>query len=351
MNGGPATPLDSPAALDALLVAVDGGAREALSPIAHALGLPLEDIGAAEVEGDIFWRDALAQRSARLLVVGTSDSPRARRVEAAARRAARSAGLPIVAIEDFPGNYFTAEGGEATLVLVESAAARELLLKRVVHDAQRVEVLSPTRYDVQRGRARELRAATQAAWAQQQAQRTMPRVLWAGQPETQDCLRTLEAVLPVLRAHGVELIFKAHPRDPGYTGGTYEALLDDHAIRYEDATPMTVPETLDRAPRLAITQFSSVPIEAGFYGIPGLCVLLPEAGGMRLFEKKGYAVPPFCTAGAVAYATSAGEITEIVGKALFDTTFRTNLNAAFDRYFEVQSPSLPRLLAFLLNAL
>ena len=123
-----------------------------------------------------------------------------------------------------------------------------------------LEVLSPARYDTRPERAGALRTAVSARWDDTRAERS---ILWAGQPETEDCLRTLEVLLPLIKAQAALLLFKAHPRDPGYHDGSYWPVLARHAARCRDVTGSTVPEVLELAPRLVVTQFSSVAIEAG----------------------------------------------------------------------------------------
>ena len=324
-----------------LLVAVDDGPRETLLPLAAACNIPLEDVASPQCADDEFWRQCLDSRHADLLVVGTSDSAPGRRIEAAARRAANAARLRIVAIEDFPGNYGGVEEGDASLVIVESALARELYLRRLAERAVPVEVLSLARYDAYRERLDTLRDATAARW---RAADGALCVLWAGQPETQANLRTLDVLLSLLRAHDVRLLFKAHPRDPGYADGVYEAVLQDARVAFEDLTKVTVAGALEAAPQLVATQFSSLAVEAGFHGIPSLCILLPDAGGNMLEQKKGHAVPLFCAAGGAAFATDAREAGAMFARTLSDTAFRNELIAAFDRYFEVNEVKTPALL-------
>jgi hypothetical protein len=326
-----------------VLVACDGGARDALKPVGDALDVALEDIASAECADEAYWRKRFANTVASVLVVGTSDSDQGRRVESAARRSARAAGFPVVAIEDFPGNYSDVRGGEASLAIVESLPARELCVQKLGRLAPPCEVLSPARYDVYRARLAELREATEARWRLQNAR--SPPVLWAGQPETADCLRTLNALVPALRPCGASVMLKAHPRDPGYAEGSYQKLLEDAAIAYEDMTALSVTDALAAGPRLVITQFSSVAIEAGFYGIPGLCVLLPDAGGARLREKKGYAVPPFCTAGAVDVVSSAKSVEPSLRRLLSDASFRDHLLRSFDDYFDAHASATQKLVS------
>lgn len=328
-----------------LFIAVDGGPKEALHAIARDCGSSLADVQSASVEYDTHWTHLIERAPPELLVVGTSDSDRGRRIEAAARRAARAAGINIVAIEDFPGNYSPIERGEASIVFVESAAARDIASRRLGPECPRLEVASPPRYDTYRERHAQLRAATTRRWASARATNATPKVMWAGQPETADSVRTLGAILPLLRAHGVELVFKAHPRDPGYEAGTYRELLRQAGIVFQDATTASVDDALQLAPNLVITQFSSVAIEAGFYGIPSLWVLLPEAGESRLLEKKRYVLPPLCAAGGAAAATSIESLSERFPVALRDSAFRDRLLACFDAYFQVSELAAPALIS------
>lgn len=326
-----------------LLVAVDGGPREALEPLAPLLRSTLEDVRSSEAEGIQYWLARIEASAAELVVVGTSDSERGRKIESAARRAARAQALPIAAIEDFPGNYRDVPDGAVDLVLVESATTLERWGTPRIH----AEVASPARYDVYRARLHALRAATRQAWTLAAQHDESPIVLWAGQPETDDALVTLDALIPVVSAAGARLHFKAHPRDPGYAADSYRDLLS--APHVEDVTHLPAAAALAAAPRLVATQFSSLAIEAGFYGIPALLVLLPDAGGATLEKKKGYAVPPFCEAGCAALATSRAQLASAFGEALGDEVRRSGLLRCFDTYFEVGKAAAPEVSARLVR--
>ena len=324
-----------------LLVAADGGAVDALAPLAPLLGSTLEDVRSDETADLGYWVGRIDATLAELVVVGTSDSIRGRRIESAARRAARMRRLPLAAIEDFPGNYYDVCEGEVDLVLAESPPARERLLARPNAQALRVEVASPARYDVYRAHLQELRATTRERWTLASKTHAGPAVLWAGQPETDDALATLHALLPALVSLGAELRFKAHPRDAGYATGRYRDLLN--APDVEDVTRLPTSTALAAAPALVVTQFSSLAIEAGFYGIPALFVLLPEAGGARLLKKKGYAVPPLCEAGAGALACTAAALAGALATMLGDEDYRARVLRCFDAYFEVAKISAPEV--------
>lgn len=321
-----------------MLAAGDGGPRQALAPLAaYAWNAPQPEAGRSR---ERHWLDVLSRHAQTLLVCGTSDSPAGRGIEAAARRAARKLGVSVAAIEDFPGSYFEVAGGSPAAVYVESRAAASLLRPRLGPDARLVVMPSP-RYDKLRARAGALRK-TVAARAAGHA-----KVLWAGQPEARDCERTLRAVLPALRRHGASLLFRAHPRDAAYSAGRYASLLDRACVRWQDVTAVPLRAVLLRAPRLVVTQFSSVAVEAGFYGIPSVSVLLEDAGGARLLQKKGYAVPPYCARGAAAFALRAEDVFEVLQSTLQDPHRRTRILRCFDAYFDIATPALPRLIASL----
>lgn len=329
-------------ALHALFVGVDSGARAAIAPLAQRCGRELYEVSSAAAESAVYWSRAIGAEAPALLVVGTSDSVKGRRIEAAARRAANRAGVPIVAIEDFPGNYYDVDGGAATAVVVENRAAGELCTRRLGSRTPPIAVVAAARYDLYRSRLDALRRHTAQQWALRKA--GAPTVLWAGQPETEDCMRTLAVLLPVLHRLGVEVAFKAHPRDVGYTAGLYRDAFEAAGVRYCDATAASVDEALGAAPHLVVTQFSSVAIEAGFFGIPSLWILLPDAGGARLEQKKGYAVPPLVLAGGALTVRNTGDLAATLDHALHDETARVNLMRCFDDYFAVRQCAAMSLL-------
>ena len=322
--------------MQTLFVAVDGGPREALAPVAEHFGVTLADVSCDAAGSDAHWAARLGP--ARVLIVGTSDSARGRLVETAARRAARRAGLPIAAIEDFPGNYWHADGGEADLVLAESAAAGDICLRKLGAQAPAVAIVPPARYDGYRRRLTDLRRETASRWTADPPGRY--RVLWAGQPETDDCMRTLRALIPALKALDAEFLFKAHPRDSGYTSGEYGRVLDQAGLRWSDLTAASVEAALSAAPHLVLTQFSSVAIEGGFFGIPSLWVLLPDAGGTRLCSKKGYAEPPLCITSGAVCVTDARDCERALRLALTNEA-QASLIRCFDTYFAVDRPAMP----------
>jgi hypothetical protein len=208
--------------------------------------------------------------------------------------------------------------------------------------APALAVVPPARYDRYRLHLTQLRSDTRSRWAADAP--GARRVLWAGQPETDDCVRTLAALLPALAALDAELLFKAHPRDAGHASGQYASQIASAGVRWTDLTGVGVADALARAPHLVVTQFSSVAIEAGFFGIPSLWVLLRGAGKASLVRKKGYSEPPLCAAGGAALATQAEHVGAAVEHTLTDAALRHRLIEAFDAYFDTGRPALPATL-------
>jgi hypothetical protein len=204
-----------------------------------------------------------------------------------------------------------------------------------------VQVGPGIRYDALRRQSSALRVTEDKC--------TQDSVLWIGQPETADALRTLGALLPSLQARRSPLWFRAHPRDAGYAGGAYAEILDRSCQAAEDVTTISVDECLRRRPRLVVTQFSSVAVEAGFWGIPSLNVLLPDAGGSRLAQKKGYSVPPWCEDGAAVLVTRSEDVDKVLDRALGSAHARGKVMEAFDRYFRVTEQGTPALINLLYN--
>jgi hypothetical protein len=269
--------------------------------------------------------------SAKLLVCGTSDTPSGKHAEARARIAANSRGLQCVVVEDFAGSYTNVPGGEPRLLVVDSEFAAALARRK--QNRLDVRVVPAPRYDPFRRRLSELRSGL----GEEQA------VLWIGQPETPDSLDTLSRLLPALAERSIRVWLRAHPRDAGYGDGAYADL------EAEDVSSLALEACLARRPRLVITQFSSVAIEAGFWGIPSLNVLFADAGGRTLAAKKGYPVPPWCAEGAAFLIVDRNDMDNVLDAALHSAEARAAIRDAFDRYFRVHEEGAPALINLLYN--
>lgn len=319
------------------LVAVDGGARAAIRPLAAYAGFDSIKISASD-EKELY--EALFSGHYHGLVIGTSDSSKGRGIEAHILRLANSVELPVFAIEDYPGNYHPADGSRADVVIVEGELARKLVLdKQPVHSPD-IWVCTPVRYDSLRQRSQELRENVGKRWLVDGER----WVLWAGQPETGDSFETMKRFLPVLsNVQGVKLLFKAHPRDAGYLAGAYHDLLGSSGVDFLDVTTDTLEACMEFAPRIVLTQFSSVGVEAGFYGIPAVNILYPDVGGKRLAGKKGYNIPPWAQEGGAFVITTLAGQEMMLDRAINDEEGRSSAIEKFDSYFSASEFVGPQL--------
>lgn len=276
---------------------------------------------------------AIHAQQIELLICGTSDTQTGRAVEAAARRAASELGVPAIVIEDFPGNYSDVIGGRPQLVFVESRFSASLVRRMAKDDHLPVYVCPSIRYDALRRQLGAIRIRRQST--------PQPVVLWIGQPDTADSLETLKRLQPAFAARGITIWFRAHPRDAGYRQGAYQGL------PLEDVTARPLDELFARHPALVATQFSSVAIEAGFWGLCALNVLFADLGGRTLARKKGYAVPPWCEEGAAFLIKNEADVDMILDGALGSPDARAQVGQCFDSYFRVHEEGSRQLMGVL----
>lgn len=328
-----------------MLAAGDSGPRQTLRPLQDAFKVIINDDQDSSWASEQHWHAHIATHQPQGLVCGTSDSPEGKAIEFSARRAATAAGLPIAVIEDFAGNYRDLPDCPTSLLLLESKAVADRTRARLGASCPPLLALSPARYDALRKQSSLYRPEIRRQWSS----RERDSLLWAGQPETADCLKTLEALLPHLIRHQLRLLFKAHPRDAGYLRGAYRDILGLQTLSPIDLTAASVKDCLMQAPRFVVTQFSSVAIEAGFYGIPSLNVLLPRAGGDRLIEKKGWGAPPHCLEGAAFMVNATESLPETLQVILNDRVARDRIIRCFDAYFSTALPTTSVLVEIIEN--
>lgn len=308
------------------LAAAHRGPYEALKPVARAWPgrvawvLDSTAAAAARAESAAFsrppsdWDAWLGRSGAAAVLRGTSELPERRNPEAALARAAARRGLPVFALEDFPGNYAGPAAGLAGL-FVEFSSLRAHHAARGL-DAARVHAFGNPRYA---RRVPPLRRRRGSA----------PVVLWAGQPDGRRCRLTLAALAPALRALGATVLLRAHPRDAG-GAGAYARLL--RGITVVDAGSLPAAEAL-AASDLAVTQFSSMAVEAAASGVPALFALLPGAGADYLRERAGLERLPWCEDGAAFLLDDPRRARAVLARALLDAPARRAALSAMRAHF------------------
>jgi len=273
-----------------------------------------------------WWVRELGKKHYVGLIVGTSESEQGHRVESIARRAAARRQKPIFVLEDYPGNFSPMEDAPTFELAVESEVVDSWQHSRGFLECPKTLVWPTPRYDRHRSQRATLRKAIG------RAVRKAPVALWAGQPETEANIASLGPLLPALKALDAKIHFKAHPKDAGYPEH-YSAMFESAGLDFQDLTSLTTTQAMEQEPTLVITQYSSVAVEAGFYGIPSLHVLFDDVAGAALVKTKGYAAPFWVQAGAAASLKDASDAPAILSRLLHDDAYRASIIERFDDYF------------------
>ncbi len=308
------------------LCAFDAGAHQALKPLARAPGFAWVGDSSRFCDA-VNWQAYLKSFNVQGLVVGTSRSEQGAACEAACRIAARSLNLPIVAVEDYPGNYQHVPGGEVGLLVIESTLAAQVAQMRLGTKCPEVAAGASFRYDSLRTMALglEVARAETGGW-----------LLWVGQTETSDELLCLSHLLPHIASMGMRLLFRAHPRDAGHPRGDYNQLFATYSMITRDVSGLAIKSVLDFKPCLTLTQFSSHAVELAFLGIPTVHVLFSDIGKARLKALTGYEEPLLCKAGGSVKINTVAEIQQTLSSALFDNSVRVRMMQRFGDYFDIE---------------
>ena len=321
---------------DPVFIAGDPGARSTVSLVASKLGGSLRHISASNSHTADYWLQQFNVEKPCVLFTGTSDAPSGFDVEAAARVAAGCMDIPTVVIEDFPGNYRQVAGVRDHLLVTDGSLSLELARSRSPASFESAIALPGLRYDPLRGDKPIFPVDPNQT------------VLWAGQPETEDAIGTLENLATAISSLKLHLLFRAHPHDVGYASGRYSEVLGKLGPKVVDITNTAWEDCLRMSPALVITQFSSVAVELGFSGIPAIYVLYKEIGQSRLLEKKGYSIPPLCLVGAAWALHDPGHESTKLANAM-DFQARSDVIEAFSTHMLINTRQIPILRDYLYN--
>lgn len=252
---------------------------------------------------------AVAALKPRGLIRGTSELAEADNPERGLANAFAAAGLPVFVVEDFPGNYTAEPAAPLDRLFVEHETTRRHHVRRGV-PAGKVVVAGNPRYAEPLPPA-PARASARARYGLDRE----PAVLWAGQPDGRLCRRTLEALGPALERAGATVLYRAHPRDD--TFGRSPAGLA-RRVRVIDVSGEEDPLPAIAACDLVVTQFSSLAVEAGRYGVPSLFVMLPGIGRAYLRRRNGMVKVPWCEEGAAFLIDGGRRSFSVLATALND---------------------------------
>lgn len=295
----------------------------------HArFGLPYLDSGQIIQEwGDV--REYLKKQCFKAIVRGTSESVPEPNIEILVAEAATAAGIPVFAVEDFPGNYRQGLAGRLDGLFVEGPDAVQLNVERGV-DPRLVHDTGNPRYDV----LKEINTAELRVQIRRRLGLSDQRVvLWAGQPDRENSYLALERLIEGYTGDPVTLLFRAHPRDEFYLEGRYAQLLADAAMNVIDVSAEADAVGLYCSADLVATQFSSAALEASHMGIPALLVLFDDLGKNYLLTNKGYELPPWCRDNCSFLVQDGNKIREVLERALFNDAARAEIVGNFQTRF------------------
>jgi hypothetical protein len=250
-------------------------------------------------------------------------------VEELASVAAERAGIRVFVVEDFPGNYWPKPAERLDSLFIEDDSLVGLHRSRGV-DPGVIRTTGNPRYGalahLDRGELR--RKARQAL---EVAEGLV--VLWAGQPDGENSFKALQRLLRYPGWSQNTLLFRAHPRDSAYTAGRYQGMLAEASLNVRDVT--SYPDVLELCcgSDLVITQFSSVAVEAGYLGVPGLFVLFDDLGKQYLRCHNGVDTLPWCQEHCSFLIEHQEEVDEVLGRALSDGSEREKVRTNFERRF------------------
>ncbi len=313
--------------------AYDGGPLQVIEAITRVSACGILSLNSDESKSSDYWLSHFRNNNIRGLICSTSQSFEGFQAETAVRLGASKANIPIVCIEDFPGNYQEVEHAPTRLLIVESEFSSGVYSSKY-QTMPPLLAMPSIRYDGLRHGCFNWKVCA------------MPppfQVLWAGQPESSCCIKSLEVILPELMKHAAKLFFRAHPRDPEYAKGTYHRLFEQQGINWADVTEMPLDKLFSENTHLIITQFSSLATEAGFYGVPAVYVLLEQAGGGLLLKKNGY-VTPMAVSNDAAFAIASSSDMGNLAAALCDIGRRKEVMGNFARLYEVDKTQSPFLI-------
>jgi len=317
-------------------VGYDQGPNQLIKFISSQTSCNQLSFNSNQIESIEHFAHYLSENDYQGLLCSTSQSKRGFELESNIRRASTLLGLPVICIEDFPGNYRSISGSNTEILVVEGDFSINIYKDKLPLSSHTIACPS-IRYDFLRIR--------QSNFEEIRKIRKSVSVLWAGQPEFEVNFSTLKTLIPALNELSVTFLFKAHPNDTEHSKGSYKRYFNEVGLRWFDVSSAKLDSCLFDQVDLVITQFSSVGIEAGFYGIPSLNILLEDAGRKLLIERTGSETTSIIQQGASFVITEKQGILECLKMALSDLNAREKVLLNFNRLYHTQSVQLPKLLS------
>jgi len=322
------------------LFAIDGGPRKTLQPfLDFEQFLFCDSVKCEHFKND--WDNFFLDCKPHGVVVGTSRSKEGVYKEKMFRYFANKHQVRVVIVEDYPGNYQHHKGIYTDLLIVESEDYKEKV--RSLYDCSqvgKVETGAVIRYSDINTKFTQNYGQYKNAIIQRKGKKV---VLWIGQPEYENCLTTLNRIIGDLALLNVKLLFKSHPRDKGYKNGKYNQFMQECQVEVVDVSKHSLDECIRLYPDIVVTQFSSVAVEMGFYGIPSVHVLFSDVGGARLYDMYNYYRPEICSNKASVLIDSKEDQLSKLNEVINNLGFRNKLMENFSCYFRVNGTAAERV--------
>ncbi|MFQ6030901.1 MAG: CDP-glycerol glycerophosphotransferase family protein [Dehalococcoidia bacterium] len=265
----------------------------------------------------------------KAVIRSSSEQVQEPNVEVLVAAAAKQVGVPVFVIEDFPGNYWPTPEERLDGLFIEDHSLVALHQSRGV-DPSAIHTVPNPRYAAL---AQTNVLACRKATRRELGIGSSPVILWAGQPDGENSYLALARVLARYENPQVTLLFRAHPRDPLYTGGKYRDLLANTAMKVLDVSSHSDVMGLYCASDLVVTQFSSAGVEASHLGIPALFVLFNDLGKAYLRAYKGYDRLPWTKNDCSFIIEGEEDIATIMEQAIGDSSSRNRITQNFQRHF------------------
>ena len=272
------------------------------------------------------------------VVRGTSvitDEPCEANPETEATIAAERVGIPVLAIEDFPGNYRPEPQERLDCLCVGEEATVQVHRNRGVDQDVIFNTGNP-RYDELKKVDREYLKTSTKTELRLSDELVL---LWAGQPDGENSYLALERLLRCFGDRPSTLLFRAHPRDAAYLGGKYQEQLSAAPMRVLDVTGHSDPIGLCCASDLVVTQFSSLAVEASHLGVPALFTLFDDLGKEFLRTLYGFDQLPWSADKCSFLIENESEAQGVLETALFDESAREEVRSNFQSRFASRSDS------------
>jgi hypothetical protein len=293
----------------------------------HRQGLPFVDIATLS-SGRRSW-DALKGLNPRGFIRGTSEIDEKDNPERHLAQAAARAGIPVFAVEDFPGNYVGKPSEPLDGLFVEFEATRRFHRRRGLN-ASRIFAVGNPRY------ANLKTKTVSRAQARRRYEVDGDVLLWAGQPDGDTCARTLKTLWPALKKRKATVLFRAHPRDPRYRR---DGLRGFSGLRVIDVSAQADATAAIKAADIVATPFSSLAVEAGFLGTPPLFVLLDSLGKRYLRSRNGTDTLPWCEKGGAFLIDAPSQAESIVKQAFANPRARQDVLSRFQTLHKTSQAS------------